>query len=410
MATKWVTRRGRGREQGDGVRADRRGGEGNRFEVLGRLNSEAESEPGTSGGTREVGNRQEALVETPGQGGENVEMSEEGDRMVIGEGTRKRTIDTRSPGTHMDARVSRLRLDEFDLGEIFDEVNKYWEQGARDLIEKVPEGYRQELKSGMEIFLEGMKKVMDGVSDKVTMERRKREAGEMNVDDKLGKLEDKIKDIQRKSDNVMTDNIQDKVKASAKEMEGKLKGAMKTLKLTDVDFGEVTQDRAKMVRTVTNRLRNDIHPEDRQHFDRILRRTRIQILGRGTEQRRDRSKVIHTVPVLLECQDRTDSWDLDSILRHAGYFSAFHWPKEAMEFVNGIRDDVRRNGCGEQDFYVKVRPEERGGEIRIRADVKQKNGGRWQMKAVWNCPPLNRDFWDLCDDPYSPAVVGGGRR
>ncbi len=74
---------------------------------------------------------------------------------------------------------------------------------------------------------------------------------------------------------------------------------MKTLKLTDIDFGEATQDRTRMVRTVMNSLRSDVHPEDRTQLDRILRRTRIQILGRGTEQRRDRSKMIHTVPVLL---------------------------------------------------------------------------------------------------------------
>jgi hypothetical protein len=70
-----------------------------------------------------------------------------------------------------------------------------------------------------------------------------------------------------------------------------------------------------MVGTVTNRLRNDVHPEDRTQFDRILRRTLIQILGRGTEQRRDRSNMIYTVPVLLECQDRADSRDMDDILK-----------------------------------------------------------------------------------------------
>jgi hypothetical protein len=79
-----------------------------------------------------------------------------------------------------------------------------------------------------------------------------------------------------------------------------------------------------------------------------------------------------------------------------------------MEFVNGIREDVRKNGCSEQDYYVKVRPEDRGGEIRIRADVKEKNGGRWQMKAIWSCPPLNRDLWVLNEDLYAPVVVGGG--
>ncbi len=384
-------------------------GEGNRFEVPRNLNNEAEGEnngkrSGEEGNGRRGGSQ--------GMESESVEMAESdngtGNSEGRGEANRKRTLETRSPGTHLDSRVSRLRMDELELGEIFEEVNKYWREGSKDLIDKAPEGYRQELKSGMDMFLDGMKKIMDGVSDKVTLERRKREAGEMNMVDKLGKIEDKIKDIQRKNDNVMTDNIQDKVKASGKEMEKKLQGAMKTLKLTDIDFGEATQDRTRLVRAVTNRLRGDVHPDDRAHFDRILRRTRIQILGKGTEKRRDRSKTINTVPVLLECAERADAWDMDSILKHAGYFSAFHWPKEAMEFVNGIRDDVRRNGCSEQDYYVKVRPEDRGGEIRIRADVKEKNGGRWQMKAIWSCPPINRDFWALNEDLYAPVVVGGG--
>jgi hypothetical protein len=304
-----------------------KGSEGNRFEVLGRLNNEADGDNSVTGDGCEGGSRGERRGDLQGVGGESVEMSESdngrGSGEGRGEGNRKRSLETRSPGTHLESRVSRLRMDEFDLGEVFEEVNKYWREGSKELIEKAPEGYRLGLRNGMELFLEGMKKVMDGVSDKVTMERREREAGEMNVEDKLGKIEDKIKNMQRKNDNVMTDNIQEKVKASGKDMEKKPKGAMKTLKLTDIDFGEATQDRTRMVRTVTNRLRNDVHPEDRTQFDRILRRTQIQILGRGTEQRRDRSKMIYTVPVLLECQDRADSWDMDNILKQAGYFSPF---------------------------------------------------------------------------------------
>jgi hypothetical protein len=45
-------------------------------------------------------------------------------------------------------------------------------------------------------------------------------------------------------------------------------------------------------------------------------------------------------------------------------------------------------------LYIRVRPEERGGIVQIRADVKEKNGGRFQAKAVWQCPPLNKDFWE----------------
>ncbi len=55
---------------------------------------------------------------------------------------------------------------------------------------------------------------------------------------------------------------------------------------------------------------------------------------------------------------------------------------------------------------MKVRLEERGGEVRIRVEVKAKNGGRWQMVAVWQCPPLNRNMWESVKGLYKPVVVG----
>jgi hypothetical protein len=94
----------------------------------------------------------------------------------------------------------------------------------------------------------------------------------------------------------------------------------------------MTQDRIGMVRTVVRGLRGDVHPDDRYSFDKIMRRTRIQIMGK------DRS--IYTVPVLLECQDRIEADDLDATLRRPGCFCSFHWAQESLEFVNLIRDVV----------------------------------------------------------------------
>jgi hypothetical protein len=48
---------------------------------------------------------------------------------------------------------------------------------------------------------------------------------------------------------------------------------------------------------------------------------------------------------------------------------------------------VRRNGSGEQEYYVKIRPEERGGEIRIRADVKEKSGGEMANESHMELSP-----------------------
>ena len=165
-----------------------------------------------------------------------------------------------------------------------------------------------------------------------------------------------------------------------------------------------------MVRSVARGLRDDIHPDDRNRFDRIMRRTRIQILGKTTEMRRGRDRTVYTVPVLLECQDKVEADDLDSILRKSGYFCSFHWPQEVMEFVNKVRDSVREEGYSERDYFVKIRPEIRAGETRIKAEIKEKNGGRWQMAAVWQCPPMNRELWHMLEGIYKPVVVGRGGR
>jgi hypothetical protein len=133
-------------------------------------------------------------------------------------------------------------------------------------------------------------------------------------------------------------------------------------------------------------------------------------MGKSTELRKGKDRSIYTVPVLLECQDRVEADDLDAILRRAGYFCSFHWPQESLEFVNMIRSEVRKQGFPEQSHYIKVRPELRSGFIRIRADTKAKNGGRWTMAAVWQCPPLNKEWWGLIEGLQKPVIVGGGRR
>jgi hypothetical protein len=94
------------------------------------------------------------------------------------------------------------------------------------------------------------------------------------------------------------------------------------------------------------------------------------------------------------------------ILKSAGYFSTFHWPSEMMDFVKEAREEVRKLGYEERSHFIRIRPEERGGTIQIRADVKEKNGGKWQVKAFWFCPSLDRRMWDMLNDIFMPRVVG----
>ncbi len=46
-----------------------------------------------------------------------------------------------------------------------------------------------------------------------------------------------------------------------------------------------------------------------------------------------------------------------------------------MEFVKEARQEIRKVGYEERSHYIRVRPEVKGGEVQIRADVKEKTGG-----------------------------------
>jgi hypothetical protein len=140
-----------------------------------------------------------------------------------------------------------------------------------------------------------------------------------------------------------------------------------------------------------------------------MRRTRVQILGRSTvavSGKGGGGGTIYTVPVLLECQGKSDAVDLDQILKDAGYFSTFHWPVEMLEFVKEARQEMRKVGYEERTHYIRIRPEVKGGEVQIRADVKEKNGGRWHVKAFWQCPPADRELWRFITDISLPRLVG----
>jgi hypothetical protein len=323
------------------------------------------------------------------------------------ESRRKRNLEERSPGMHEGQRVNRRRVNEFEMGKMFEEIVKKMERDIDSLIDRAPDAFKRELKEGLGIMMDGMQSMMSGVSDGMASERLAREAEEIRTEDKMEKIMDEVKEIKNVSSGMVNDRMEQRVKASEKEMEEKVKAASCSLKLLDIDFGEATEDRVRMVRKVITGLKDDVFPDDRRVYDRVMRRTRVVILGKRTTASNSRGRTVYTVPVLLECQNKTDASELDAVLRKAGYFSAFHWPQEMVEFVEKAREEVRKMGYRDNTHYIRVRPEERGGSVQIRADVKEKNGGRFQAKAVWQCPPLNKDLWEFLNGLFVPKVIGG---
>ena len=130
------------------------------------------------------------------------------------------------------------------------------------------------------------------------------------------------------------------------------------------------------------------------------------VLGKRTEGRREGDQTIQSVPILLQCQDIRDVQVLEGILKVAGYFPTLHWPEEMLEFIKGVREEVRRRGVSEKECWIKVRPVEEEGRIRIRVDTKGKSGGRFRLEGVWRCPPLKKGYWEEEKGLYTPLYVG----
>jgi hypothetical protein len=242
----------------------------NRWEVVGTPRNSDGDRRGELGGPGKDRNtrREERMSEGGGvDGNDNV------GRGVENEGGKKRNLEERSPGVHEGQRNNRRRMNEFEIGDVFEKIIAKMNVGIEDVVNAAPDGFRKDLRAGLEVLVEGIKGVMNGISDGIAGERLAREAEELRTEDKMEKMMEEIKGIKRTSGNIAEDRIEQRVKESEKEMEEKVRSAGCGLKIMDFDFEEQTEDRVRMVRKVLRTLKEDIFPEDRISYERIMRRT-----------------------------------------------------------------------------------------------------------------------------------------
>jgi len=221
-----------------------------------------------------------------------------------------------------------------------------------------------------------------------------------------GDLESKIRTLQAEVDRLSGLEGECVLEESIQEMEGKVREAMRAVKVVNINIGLDTEDKAFIVRKALAEVRRHARKDEVGQLNRILKRTRVVVLGRRTQEMNWRNNTVHTVPIMFQCEERKETQELERILRGAGYVPTFHWPDEAMEFVRGVMEDVR--SADKQERIYKVRPEVWEGRVRIRVDAKLKEGGRYVMKGIWRCPPLNRELWEKVGGLHTPQVVGKG--
>ena len=318
----------------------------------------------------------------------------------------KRTVDERSPDQEL-LRNTRLRLNEFDAGHIFEEVEVRLVRSIEEVVASVPDQLKEAMGASMEALKRAITGIMNGLSEGVKQERLARDALEMRLEDKIVRMDEKVKEMVNVTDSLTRTRIKARTRESIKEMESKVKEAQCALKLLDVDIERITEDRREIVRKTITKVRFFCAEEDRRAYDVIMRRTRVVIMGKITSRRLRGNDEEFSVPTLFQCRDRRDTEDLEAILRTAGYFPSFHWPREMMDFVGGVREAVKSGGVDERSNFLRVRPEVRDGSLMVKVEVKPKEGmGRFTLKGLWPIPPLNRVLWDDIPNIFEPKLRG----
>jgi hypothetical protein len=294
-------------------------------------------------------------------------------------------------------------VNEFDIGEIFTKVEQGMRKSVEAAVASAPDQVRVSMEKGLGGVLEAMVGLMSCLSDNIKQERLAKDKVSQIQEAELRAVKEKLAEVSNITKSLTRARKTAGIRESIKEMESKVSDSQLGIKLLNVNVGQVTEDRREIVRRTIEEVRSWVKTEDVKPFDNILRRTRIVILGKGTSRREYGANVEFSVPTLFSCRDRRDAEEMGAIMRSAGYYPSFHWPKEVMEFIAGCKEEVRKQGVDPSVNYFRVRPEVREGQVLIKVEVKAKEqGNRFYLKGIWMCPPLNRDLWSEITDLYRP--------
>jgi hypothetical protein len=344
-----------------------------------------------------------------------------------------------------EMRDTGQKLDEFDLGEKMAHISDSMKGEVRRLLERMDmkgnatiEELKGMVKGGLVTMMNTLEEMMNQIADNVAQDRKESEREMRRIDGITNRLEEKVREkegdteklriVEERLDKVeeeigctgaeiekvrlMEDAVKrieakvkhleeetaryskEREKRSVKDMEAKLSVASKQIKIVDISFGQHLKERKIIVERTLEFMREDVRLSERKRLDKLLSKTKVIVLGKETTLRTMGKKSIHTVPILLECRTIQEKEELEEILKGANYFGTFHWPLEILDFVKGIKGEVKKMGYSEERQYIRVWPESREGNTQLRVDVKERKGGRFRTVGAWGVPPMDKTCWE----------------
>ena len=255
---------------------------------------------------------------------------------------------------------------------------KYKQEAEKMSVKSV-----KDLKEGMEKmfssilipYLEKNANVMTGLISEISRLEEALEVSEAKEEESVNRIAE-LEKLRETSE----------VKLSKAEMGKKMEVAQTQVKLLDIDFGKCIDDPKELNKAAKEAIAAKIRSDEKEKYDNLVKNAVVQVLARQTTKRKNFNgdSEIWTAPVVLTIQERAARWDMEDVLRKSKMFPTFHWPKEFLEPMKRLKEELKRGGVDDNTHYTRIRPELKDGKWRIRADTKPKTGeGKFTLKATW---------------------------
>jgi anion-transporting ArsA/GET3 family ATPase len=206
-------------------------------------------------------------------------------------------------------------------------------------------------------------------------------------DKEIRKLREQLEEQSTVVSTVVVTKDKLEVKASSKDMEERLKVATTQFKVMDIDIGKETENRAEILARGLTAIKDRVRSDMQEEWTRLAEGVDVAPLVRKTTK--PTGKDYYSAPLLFTVQDKNKRWRMEEILRNSKIYPGFHWPQEMMTVLKDYKTVLKDNGVNEDTTYVRIRPVERDGKVKIRADTKNKEGsGKFSTRATWDIPPI----------------------
>ncbi len=215
----------------------------------------------------------------------------------------------------------------------------------------------------------------------------------MELEKSVETMEDSLIEAKKRVKDLENGREKTDVKVSRREMTEKVAVSAKQFKLLDIDFGREINERKDLLNVAREKMGEKIRSDKKKRYDELVRKATIQVLARATVKRKeqDSEKEIWTAPVLVSVEERESRWELEDILRQSKVYPTFHWSREMLGVVKDMCTALKEKF--DDKHYVRIRPEERDGKWRIKADVKAKDSNeKFRLGATWEVPPMCQEI------------------